>query len=45
MYFIALVAKERPFPWHAFPLMYLCFLPDDNDDDDGMERLKHDAGK
>ena len=46
MYFIALIAKERPFPWHTFPLMYLCFLPDDDDDDDdGIERLKHIVGK
>jgi hypothetical protein len=42
MYFITLVAKERPFPWHTSPLMYLCFLPDD---DDRMERLKHVIGK
>ena len=43
--FIALVVKERPFPWRTFPLIYLCFLPDDDDDDDGMERLKHVVGK
>jgi hypothetical protein len=45
MYFITLVAKETPFPWHTFPLIYLCFLHDDDDDDDGMERLEHVVGK